>query len=62
VAGREGERGECQTGLGVVWREIGAVRSARPSRSQAASTWNRRSGEGDAKLPRLSLEEKLFEC
>jgi len=38
VAGREGKRGECQTGLGLVWRETGAVRSARPSRSKAAST------------------------
>jgi hypothetical protein len=32
VIGREGKRGECQTGLGLVWRETGAVRNARPSR------------------------------
>jgi len=38
VAGREGKRGECQTGSGLVWREAGAVRNARPSRGQAAST------------------------
>jgi len=38
VAGREWKRGECQTGLGLVWRETVAVRNARPSRSQAAST------------------------
>jgi hypothetical protein len=37
VAGREGKRGECQTGLGLVWRETGAVRNARPSRGQAAA-------------------------
>jgi hypothetical protein len=36
VAGRECKRGECQTGLGLVWRETGAVRNARPSRDQAA--------------------------
>jgi len=36
VAGREGKRGECQTGLVYVWRETGAVRNARPSRGQAA--------------------------
>ena len=38
MAGREGERGECQTRLVYVWRETGAVRNARPSRGQAAST------------------------
>jgi hypothetical protein len=27
------KRGECQTGLGLVWRETGAVRNARPSRA-----------------------------
>jgi len=37
VAGREGKRGECQTGLVLVWRETGAVRNARPSRGQAAA-------------------------
>jgi len=37
VAGREGKRGECQTRLGLVWRETGAVRNARPSRGQAAA-------------------------
>jgi hypothetical protein len=41
VAGREGKRGECQTRLGLVWRETGAVRNARPSRGQAASTRKR---------------------
>jgi hypothetical protein len=41
VAGREGKRGSCQTRLGLVWRETGAVRSARPSRGQAASTRKR---------------------
>ena len=45
MAGREGKRGECQTGLVFVWRETGAVRNACPSRGQAASTrkkakWN----------------------
>jgi hypothetical protein len=28
-------RGECQTQLGLVWRETGAVRNARPSRGQS---------------------------
>ncbi len=37
MAGREGKRGECQTRLGLVWRETGAVRNARPSRGQAAA-------------------------
>jgi len=37
VAGREGKRGECQTELGLVWRETGVVRNARPSRGQAAA-------------------------
>jgi hypothetical protein len=37
VAGREERRGECQTRLGLVWRETGAVRNARPSRGQAAA-------------------------
>jgi len=41
VAGREGKRGECQTRLGLVWRETGAVRNARPSRGRAASTRKR---------------------
>ena len=41
MAGREGKRGECQTGLVYVWRETGAVRNARPSRGQAASTRKR---------------------
>jgi len=46
MAGREGKRGECQTRLGSVWRESGAVRNARPGRGQAASTrkraqWNK---------------------
>jgi len=41
VAGREGERGECQTGLGLVWRETGAIRNARASRGRAASTRKR---------------------
>jgi hypothetical protein len=41
VAGRERKRGECQTFLLYVWRETGAVRSARPSRGQAASTRRR---------------------
>ena len=41
MAGREGKRGECQTRLGLVWRETGAVRNARPSRGQAASTRKR---------------------
>jgi len=45
VAGREWKRGECQTQLGLVWRETGAVRNARPRRGQAASTRRRRSGE-----------------
>ena len=36
MAGREWKRGECQTGLGLVWRETGAVRNACPSRGQAA--------------------------
>jgi hypothetical protein len=38
VAGRERKRGECQTPLGLVWRETGAVRNASRSRGQAAST------------------------
>ena len=42
MAGREGRRGECQTGLGFVWHETGALRNARPSRGQAASTRSRR--------------------
>jgi len=37
VAGCEEKRGECQTRLGFVWRETGAVRNARPSRGQAAA-------------------------
>jgi hypothetical protein len=37
VAGRERKRGSCQTRLGLVWRETGAVRNARPSRGRAAS-------------------------
>jgi len=37
VAGREGKRGECQTGLVLVWRETGAVRNDRPSRGQAGA-------------------------
>ena len=41
MAGREGKRGSCQTRLGSVWRETGAVRNARPSRGQAASTRKR---------------------
>src|ERR1700690_1556129 len=41
VAGREGERGECQTLLFHVWRETGAVETPRPSRGQAASTRKR---------------------
>jgi hypothetical protein len=44
VAGREGRRGECQTGLGLVWRETGAVRNARPSRGRTAITRAQRSG------------------
>jgi hypothetical protein len=47
VAGREGKRGECQTRLGLVWRETGAVRNARPSRGQAATARGGRSGEKD---------------
>ena len=41
MAGRERKRGECQTRLGLVWRETGAVRNARPSRGQAAATRKR---------------------
>jgi len=54
VAGREGKRGECQTRLGLVWRETGAVRNARPSRVQAASTRKRAKWSKDAK-PLLHL-------
>jgi len=46
VAGRERKRDECQTGLGLVWREIGAVRNARPSRGQAAATRKRAKWNG----------------
>jgi hypothetical protein len=35
------KRGECQTLLIFVWRETGAVRNARASRGQAASTRKR---------------------
>ena len=31
----------AKRGLGLVWRETGAVRSARPSRGQAAPIWKR---------------------
>ena len=51
MAGREGKRGECQTGLGLVWRETGAVRNARPSRGQAASTRKRLEWERWRSLP-----------
>jgi hypothetical protein len=48
VAGGEGKRGSCQTRLGLVWRETGAVRNTRPSRGQAASTRKRTQWEKDA--------------
>jgi hypothetical protein len=35
--------------LGFVWRETGAVRNARPSRGQAASTRKRAKRRKDAK-------------
>ena len=38
----------AQTGLGLVWRETGAVRNARPSRGRAASTRKRVKWEKDA--------------
>ncbi len=53
MAGREGKRGECQTGLGLVWREIGAVRNARPSRGQAASARRRAKWKEDAQPPTI---------
>src|SRR5271165_900510 len=40
-AGREQSRPATRPGLGLVWRETGAVRNARPSRGQAASTRKR---------------------
>jgi hypothetical protein len=52
VAGRERKRGECQTRLGLVWRETGAVRNGRRSRGQAASTQKgRKWGERRRSLP-----------
>jgi hypothetical protein len=49
VAGREGKRGECQDrSWFLVWRETGAVRNARRSRGQAASTRNRTQWREDA--------------
>jgi len=56
VAGREGKRGECQTRLGSVWREIGAVRSARPSRGQAAPTRKRTQWRKDGVAFQLRLD------
>ena len=61
MAGREGKRGECQMGLGLVWRETGAVRNARPSRGQAASTRKRAKWKKDAKLP-LALLARLLKA
>ena len=55
MAGREGKRGECQTRLGLVWRETGAVRNARPSRGQAASTPEEAEVEKDGVAFRLRL-------
>jgi hypothetical protein len=49
VAGRERKRGSCQTRLGLVWRATDAVRNARPSRGQAASTRRRAQWLEDAK-------------
>jgi len=40
VAGREGKRGECQTGLGLVWREMRRS-PKRPPPRPAASTRKR---------------------
>ena len=63
MAGREGKRGSCQTRLGLVWRATGAVRNARPSRGQAASTRKRTQWKIVAKLPgrrRWGLEEVHF--
>jgi len=57
VAGREGERGECETRLGSVWRETGAIRNARPSRGQAAPTRKTRSGTKARSHLCLRLEE-----
>jgi len=54
VAGRERERGECQTRLVYVWRETGAFRSARPSRGRAAPT-RRRTQWLEAAQPTLLL-------
>ena len=41
--------------LGLVWRETGAVRNARPSRGQAASTRKRAQWEKDGVAFRLRL-------
>jgi len=61
VAGREGKRGECQTWLGLVWRETGAVRNARPSRGQAASTRKRTQWKEDAQLHCRGEEKSNFQ-
>jgi len=55
VAGREGKRGECQTQLGFVWRETGAVRNARLSRGQAAPTRKRAKWKKDGAAFRSRL-------
>jgi len=60
VAGREGKRGECQTGLGLVWRETGAVRNACPSRGQAASTRKRAKWEKKTAQPSVENEGWLL--
>jgi len=59
VAGREERRGECQTRLGFVWRETGAVRNARPSRGQAASHPEEGEVGKDGPAFRLRLVEGL---
>src|ERR1039458_2556980 len=59
VAGREGKRGECQTRLGLVWRETGAVRNARPSRGQAAAHPEEDAVEGECVAFLLEANDDL---
>jgi hypothetical protein len=50
----------AKRGLGLVWRETGAVRNARPSRGQAASTRKRTQWEEIAKPPNYSVVRRTW--
>jgi hypothetical protein len=47
----------AKRGLGLVWRETGAVRNARPSRGQAASTRKRAKWGEDGTAFRLRTDD-----